>query len=230
MAIKIFDLSELNLPANKSVQITVSASAQGFEESGRSTAVSFIPRYVTIDGDKFPTYAGQEWEQWLVSKYNTASFEEYEGYICVDSSQPEPAIIINDTTSIDPCNTVQYEKEVHYGVPFFLESHQYVCPSNSCGTVSQTWNSWIGSGYNIGGKVSECDTYVEYDASPVMRNNQRVSADDTILPWGHYEIWGAYSTPTVTLKDNDLTINDKDGLATSYNIYVDGVLKTTINK
>ena len=220
------NLSDLDL-AEGAHKLSVIAKGTGFVHSPSSNAVTYTTTFsFTIDGTTYQAEHGMSWEEWKDSTYNTG------GYVM--NSDCEITNRNGTHVVIDPEGIVQVDINTPVAdTAYTLEAITFSFTINGVSytaEVGMTFSDWIDSTYNTGGFISDGGTITTADGTGIELNGTQVGEEDEIVHGGAYTIEIQLVTPEISLDGTTLNIYDTEGLATSYDILVDGVVKETVEK
>lgn len=184
---------------------------------------------MTIDGTSYGFESGMTWAEWVASEYNTNGFK-----------------IVNDIVTTSDGTQEVYESVIgtiygEYGIEdngtaYTLQAARFsftIDGINYTARYEMNWDAWVDSEYNTDGYkildglvVNSAETHrVETEAVGAVMEDDLVDGEDYIL----VEMQTQLATPTIELDGDTLNIYDEEGLATSYDILVDGVVMDTVS-
>lgn len=225
-------LSSLEL-SNGTHTFKVVAKGTGFVDSPSSNTVTYNTHFeFMIDNVIYTATYGMTWSEWVASSYNTDGYKVVDGVVTTADGTKEvyEDVIgtIYDEYGIEDNGLIYTLKAAKFS--FTIGGKSYTA------TYGMTWGEWCESTYNTDGFVVTYDLELEYiyTADGTKRVEDQyvgaVTAEDEVVGEDYIlvENMQTLSTPEIEIDGTTLNIYDEEGLATEYDILVDGVVKDTV--
>lgn len=188
---------------------------------------------MTIGGTTYEFESGMTWSEWVASSYNTDGYKVVDGVVTTADGTKEvyESVIgtIYSDYGIEDNGLIYTLKAAKFN--FTIDGKSYTA------TYGMSWGEWCESAYNTDSYFVTDEYELEYieNAEGTHRVEDpyagAVTADDVVVGEDYIlvEKMQTLSAPSIEIDGTTLNIYDEEGLATEYDILVDGVVKETVS-